>query len=54
MSTTADKEELETKTSEFEGIVHPIFKKYQGGAPGAGGSEDGGDSDEEMPGSDEL
>jgi heat shock protein 5 len=49
---TADKEELETKTSEFEGVVHPIFKKYQGGAPG-GGSEDGG-SDEEMPGSDEL
>jgi hypothetical protein len=48
---TSDKDEYETKKTEFEGIVHPIFAKIQpkGGPQGAG---EGGD--EEMPDHDDL
>lgn len=42
----ATKEEYEEKKSDFEKVVHPIFKKYTG-AGGAGG-------DEEMPEHDDL
>jgi heat shock protein 5 len=50
---TSDKDEYETKKTEFEGIVHPIFAKIQpkGGPQGAGGEEGG---DEEMPDHDDL
>jgi len=50
---TADKDEFESKKKEFEGIVHPIFQKYQTAAGGAPGGADAEDS-EEMPGQDEL
>jgi heat shock protein 5 len=47
----SDKDEYETKKTEFEGIVHPIFAKIQpkGGAPSG---EEG--ADEEMPDHDDL
>jgi heat shock protein 5 len=45
---TSDKDEYDTKKTEFEGIVHPIFAKIQpkGGAPEG--------ADEEMPDHDDL
>jgi len=44
----ATKDEYEEKKTELEGVVHPIFKKYQAAASGA---EEGG---EEMPEHDDL
>jgi heat shock protein 5 len=48
---SSDKDEYDTKKTEFEGVVHPIFAKIQpkGGAPGG---EEG--ADEEMPDHDDL
>jgi len=48
----ASKDEYEEKKSELEGVVHPIFKKYQAAAGGAGGP--GGDDGDEMPEHDDL
>jgi heat shock protein 5 len=45
---SSDADEYETKKTEFEGIVHPIFAKIQA----AGGAAAGGD--EEMPDHDDL
>jgi len=48
----ADAEEYEEKKKEFEGIIHPIFKKFQaqsGGAPGGGAGES-----DEMPEHEDL
>jgi heat shock protein 5 len=52
---TAGKDEYETKKTEFESVVHPIFAKFQpkGGEGGPGGFEGPDDSDE-MPGHDDL
>jgi len=49
---TSDADEYETKKTEFEGIVHPIFAKIQGGGAGGAPGEAGGD--EEMPDHDDL
>lgn len=46
---TSDKDEYETKKTEFEGIVHPIFAKLQPQGGGAAGAEE-----EEMPDHDDL
>jgi hypothetical protein len=48
---SSDKDEYDTRKTEFEGVVHPIFAKIQpkGGAPGG---EEG--ADEEMPDHDDL
>jgi len=48
---TADKDEFEAKKKEFEGIVHPIFQKYQSAPGGATGAEE---EAEDMPGQDDL
>jgi len=47
----ATKEEYEEKKHELEGVVHPIFKKYQAAAGGEGGEAGG---DQEMPEHDDL
>jgi len=52
---TADKDEFETKKKEFEGIVHPIFQKYQSAPGGPGAGAGGGEEEaEDMPGQDDL
>jgi len=48
---TSDKDEYETKKTEFEAIVHPIFAKHQ---PQGGPGGPGGASDDEMPEHDDL
>jgi len=48
---TAETEEYEEKKKDFEGIIHPIFGKLQGAAPGGG---PGGGEDDEMPNHDDL
>jgi len=48
---TAETEEFEEKTKEFQEIINPIFKKFQAaGGPGAGGHAGG----EEMPEHEDL
>jgi heat shock protein 5 len=48
----ADKADYDEKKKEFEGIIHPIFAKFSGGAGGQpGGGDWGGD---EMPSHDDL
>jgi len=49
---SASKDEYEEKKKDFEGIVHPIFQKYQAAAGGAGGA--GGADSDEMPEHDDL
>jgi heat shock protein 5 len=48
----AEKSDYDEKKKEFEGVVHPIFAKFQGAGQGAG-PQGGWDSDE-MPNHDDL
>jgi heat shock protein 5 len=48
----AETSDFEEKKKEFEGIIHPIFAKFQGGAGGPGGA--GGFDSDEMPNHDDL
>jgi heat shock protein 5 len=48
----AETSDFEEKKKEFEGIIHPIFSKFQGGAGGPGGP--GGFDSDEMPNHDDL
>jgi len=48
----AETEDYEEKKKEFEGVIHPIFQKYQGQAGGAG--QGGAGSSDEMPEHDDL
>jgi len=48
----ATKDDFEEKKRELEGVVHPIFKKYQAAAGGAGGA--GGEEGGDMPEHDDL
>jgi len=46
----AETEEYEEKKKEFEGVIHPIFSKFQSQSGGPGGAGD----EEEMPSHDDL
>jgi len=49
----AEKSDFDEKKKEFEGIIHPIFAKFSGGAGGQGGA--GFDyGSEDMPDHDDL
>jgi heat shock protein 5 len=50
----AEKTDYEEKKKEFEGVIHPIFAKYSGGAGQPGGQPGGDWGGDEMPNHDDL